>query len=46
MSDPDAEPFYVAQGAERVGARVAASTGRRLPLLRLEVARPGRDPRQ
>jgi len=35
-SDPYAEPFYRSQGADRVGTRTAASTGRALPLLRLE----------
>ena len=34
-SDPDAEPFYLARGAERIGSRVSASTGRELPLLRI-----------
>ena len=36
-ADPQAEPFYLAQGAVRVGARRAHSrrTGRALPLLRL-----------
>jgi GNAT superfamily N-acetyltransferase len=34
-SDPNAEPFYLAQGARRVGERVSTSTGRRLPLLAL-----------
>lgn len=38
-SDPDAEAFYLAQGAERVGERIAASTGRSLPLLKLLTAR-------
>jgi N-acetylglutamate synthase-like GNAT family acetyltransferase len=34
-SDPDAEPFYRAHGAEPLGTRVAAATGRELPLLRI-----------
>ena len=34
-SDPNAEAFYLAQGARRVGERVSTSTGRRLPLLTL-----------
>jgi N-acetylglutamate synthase-like GNAT family acetyltransferase len=34
-SDPDAEPFYRAHGAEPVGTRVSSSTGRELPLLRI-----------
>ena len=34
-SDPDAEPFYRAHGAELVGTRVSSSTGRELPLLRI-----------
>ena len=34
-SDPDAEPFYVAAGAERIGTRVSSATGRELPLLRI-----------
>ena len=34
-SDPDAEPFYRAHGAEPVGTRVSSSTGRKLPLLRI-----------
>lgn len=36
-SDPNAEPFYVAHGARRVGTRRSPSTGRALPLLRLPV---------
>lgn len=32
-SDPNAEPFYRAMGAVRVGEVVAGSTGRSLPLL-------------
>jgi GNAT superfamily N-acetyltransferase len=35
-SDPDAEPFYLSQGAERIGERVSRSTGRTLPLLRMD----------
>jgi len=34
-SDPDAEPFYLRAGAERIGTRVAEATGRVLPLLRI-----------
>jgi GNAT superfamily N-acetyltransferase len=34
-SDPDAEPFYLAHGAEPVGTRVSSATGRELPLLRI-----------
>ena len=34
-SDPDAEPFYRAQGAEPAGTRTSRSTGRELPLLRI-----------
>lgn len=34
-SDPDAEPFYRAAGAELVGTRVSAATGGELPLLRI-----------
>lgn len=34
-SDPDAEPFYLGQGARRVGERISRSTGRTLPLLEL-----------
>ena len=34
-SDPNAEPFYLARGAVRVGERTSPSTGRPLPLLRL-----------
>lgn len=34
-SDPDAEPFYLAHGAERLGTRVSTATGRELPLLRI-----------
>ena len=34
-SDPDAEPFYRAQGAEPAGTRFSWSTGRELPLLRI-----------
>jgi GNAT superfamily N-acetyltransferase len=32
-SDPDAVPFYRAHGAEPVGTRIVAATGRELPLL-------------
>jgi len=41
VSDPYAEPFYLSQGAVRVGARRSSSTGRELPLLRIatDVAR-------
>ncbi|HET8953713.1 MAG TPA: GNAT family N-acetyltransferase [Solirubrobacteraceae bacterium] len=34
-SDPDAEPFYRAHGAEPIGTRVSSATGRELPLLRI-----------
>ena len=34
-SDPDAEPFYLAHGAEPVGTRISSATGRELPLLRI-----------
>ena len=34
-SDPDAEPFYLAHGAESTGKRVSAATGRELPELRI-----------
>ena len=39
-SDPDAEPFYLAQGAERAGTRTSPSTGRVLPLLRIATEAP------
>jgi GNAT superfamily N-acetyltransferase len=35
-SDPDAEPFYLAHGAQPIGTRVSSATGRELPLLRIE----------
>lgn len=38
-SDPNAEAFYLARGAVRVGARRSASTGRLLPLLRMATGR-------
>jgi N-acetylglutamate synthase-like GNAT family acetyltransferase len=34
-SDPDAEPFYRAHGAEPTGTRISSATGRELPLLRI-----------
>ena len=34
-SDPDAEPFYLAHGAEPIGTRISSATGRELPLLRI-----------
>ena len=34
-SDPDAEPFYRAAGAQPCGTRTSSSTGRDLPLLRI-----------
>jgi GNAT superfamily N-acetyltransferase len=34
-SDPHAEPFYRSHGAERIGERTSAATGRSLPLLRI-----------
>ncbi len=37
-SDPQAELFYLAHGAERIGAAVAGSTGRALPRLRISTA--------
>ena len=36
-SDPNAEGFYLAMGAARTGERVAAVTGRVLPVLRYEL---------
>jgi GNAT superfamily N-acetyltransferase len=36
-SDPNADGFYVAMGAQRTGERVAAVTGRVLPVLRYEL---------
>ncbi len=38
-SDPDAEPFYRAAGAEPCGTRTSSSTGRSLPLLRIATGR-------
>jgi N-acetylglutamate synthase-like GNAT family acetyltransferase len=38
-SDPNAEDFYLAHGAQRVGMRRSASTGRSLPLLGLQTRR-------
>lgn len=35
VSDPNAEPFYLSQGAIRVGVQWSPSTGRDLPLLRI-----------
>ncbi|HEV2059903.1 MAG TPA: GNAT family N-acetyltransferase [Solirubrobacteraceae bacterium] len=35
VSDPNAEPFYLSQGAIRVGAQRSPSTGRELLLLRI-----------
>jgi len=40
-SAPDAEPFYLAAGAERIGTRVSTATGRELPLLRIATRRAG-----
>lgn len=37
-SDPHAEPFYLAHGAERIGAAPPRSTGRTLPRLRISTA--------
>jgi GNAT superfamily N-acetyltransferase len=34
-SDPNAEAFYRARGATRIGERASPSTGRSLPLLRI-----------
>jgi len=36
-SDPNAEGFYLAMGAVRAGERVAASSGRILPVLRYDL---------
>jgi GNAT superfamily N-acetyltransferase len=36
-SDPNAEGFYLAMGAVRTGERVAAVTGRTLPVLRYDL---------
>jgi GNAT superfamily N-acetyltransferase len=36
-SDPNAEPFYRAQGAQEIGRRTSPTTGRDLALLRLPV---------
>ena len=36
-SDPNAEGFYLAMGAARAGERVAASSGRVLPVLRYDL---------
>lgn len=36
-SDPNAEGFYRAMGAQRTGERVAAGTGRVLPVLRYDL---------
>jgi N-acetylglutamate synthase-like GNAT family acetyltransferase len=38
-SDPNAEGFYRAMGAARTGERVAAVTGRTLPVLRFDLSR-------
>jgi hypothetical protein len=35
-SDPNAEGFYIAMGALRAGERVAASSGRVLPVVRYD----------
>lgn len=42
ISDPNAEPFYLARGAVRVGEHAVASTGRSLPVLRIAVPGPSR----
>ena len=39
VSDPYAVPFYLSQGAVRVGARRSSATGRELPLLRITTER-------
>jgi GNAT superfamily N-acetyltransferase len=39
-SDPNAEPFYIGQGAVRTGQRRSGSTGRLLPLLAIPTASP------
>jgi GNAT superfamily N-acetyltransferase len=41
-SDPDAEPFYLRFGAEKIGTRVSTATGRELPLLRISAPAPRR----
>ncbi|MDP9105279.1 MAG: GNAT family N-acetyltransferase [Candidatus Eremiobacteraeota bacterium] len=46
-SDPNAEGFYLAMGAARAGERVAASSGRVLPVLRYDLrtrSRPAASP--
>jgi GNAT superfamily N-acetyltransferase len=40
-SDPNAEEFYLKMGAVRDGQRIAAGSGRVLPVLRYEVSRAG-----
>ncbi|MGH7898891.1 MAG: GNAT family N-acetyltransferase, partial [Candidatus Binatia bacterium] len=37
-SDPNAEPFYLAMGARRIGTVPSTPEGRRIPLLRLDVS--------
>jgi GNAT superfamily N-acetyltransferase len=37
-SDPNAEQFYLKMGAHRDGERIAAETGRTLPVLRYDLA--------
>jgi GNAT superfamily N-acetyltransferase len=41
VSDPNAEPFYRAHGAQRVGTERSTATGRDLPLLRIPTGRDG-----
>jgi GNAT superfamily N-acetyltransferase len=36
-ADPNAEAFYARQGARTIGERASSSTGRSLPLMRLEI---------
>jgi GNAT superfamily N-acetyltransferase len=40
-SDPGAEGFYLRRGARRIGEVPSRPAGRRLPLLRLDLAAPG-----
>jgi hypothetical protein len=37
QSDPNAEAFYRARGAVRLGEQIARSTGRLLPRLRVDL---------
>jgi hypothetical protein len=38
-SDPNAEPFYLAMGAHRIGTRISDDSGRELPLLAYRAGR-------